>query len=232
MILNQHRAEAERWQATLPSAPRALAYLQRRGIAEESLQAWHIGYCDSDTSIMGRRITFPIIDLGGNVVSVAGRAIDGANPKYWHFPYRKERYLYGAHLIPAGCEFVVLCEGQVDAILIRQAGYPACAVMGSSLSPIAAATLRIWTERVVVYPDNIVPDAHAFNKALKWIPVLKSVGIEAVFPQRPYKDDQCSDPASIIWDDKQGKPNDPQWLHQQIKQAAVGFAMDDALDLF
>jgi DNA primase len=103
----------------------------------------------------------------------------------------------------------------MDAIMLRQAGYQALAVMGSSLSPVAASLLRLWTTAAVVYPDNVVPDEKAFEKALKWIPVLESVGVTAVFPSRPYENSTCEDPAKLL-------QLDPQWLHHQIETAVDG----------
>lgn len=115
----------------------------------------------------------------------------------------------------------------MDAILVRQQGFPALAVMGSSLSRMAASLLRLWTNKVVIYPDNTVPDEHAFKKAIAWIPVLESVGIEATFPSRPYPNDKSADPADLIWDKEKQCLNQPEWLCNQITYCRENFTEQD-----
>lgn len=225
MKLNAHAVDAATWAAAIWAHPEALAYLRgQRHLTDASIRTWGIGYCDSNSHLMGGRVTFPIRDALGNVVAVAGRSIRDARPRWWHFSYEKSRYVYGVHLL-VPCEYVVLCEGQIDAVLLRQSGYSACAVMGSSLDPIAAALLRVWTGKVVVYPDNTVPDEKAFEKALGWLPRLKQVGLAAQFPHRPYPDDKCSDPADLV-------VGDVAWLRRQVTACAERLrAGDDGLRL-
>ena len=220
MHLNEHAQSAVEWHNAVWQSPAALDYLHGRGLVDASIAAWRIGYCDDEFNYMGGRVTFPIMDFCGNVVSVAGRAIDGGEPKYWHYPYPKSRYFYGLPLV-SHCSYVVICEGQMDAIMLRQAGYQALAVMGSSLSPVAASLVRLWATAAVVYPDNVVPDGKAFEKALKWIPVLESVGVTAVFPSRPYENAACADPADLL-------QSNPCWLHHQIETAVDGISGRDA----
>ena len=224
-----HTDNAERWSAAIWNSPPALSYLRGRGVSDASIRDWKLGYCD-DATIMGHRITFPIYDFGGNVISISGRTIVDDIPKAWHFPFRKERYVYGLHLL-SPCPYVVLVEGQTDAVLVRQAGFHTVAVMGSSLSPIAASFLRLFTDKAVCYPDSESTDSKAFGKCMKWIPSLEAVGIKAAFPQRPYWDETCSDPADIVWDRKRGCMNRPEWLREQVEQAVSSITKRDTLEL-
>lgn len=197
-----------------------------RGISEDSIRDWQLGAASDDLHMLAGRVTFPLLDWSGNVVSIGGRAYDGSTPKFWSYAgWPKQRYLYGLHLMKP-CPFIVLVEGQVDAILIRQEGLPALAVMGSSISRMAASLLRLWTDKVIIYPDNTVPDEHAFQKAIAWIPVLESVGVEAVFPARPYPDDSAADPADLIWDKGNRTPYKPGWLRNQVEYCISRFSPD------
>ena len=221
MRLNEHAQSAREWHDAIWQSPVALDYLHGRGLVDASISAWRIGYCDDEFNYMGGRVTFPIMDFCGNVISIAGRGVTpDIVPRYWSYSgWPKARYLFGLHLVRP-CPYVVICEGQMDAIMLRQAGYQALAVMGSSLSPVAASLLRLWTTAAVVYPDNVVPDEKAFEKALKWIPVLESVGVTAVFPRRPYENAACADPADLI-------QSNPRWLHHQIEAAVDGLTGRD-----
>ncbi|MHB8994580.1 MAG: hypothetical protein ACYC63_04945 [Armatimonadota bacterium] len=225
-----HTLHAAQWAAAVWQSPTALAYLRGRGISDQSIRSWGIGFCGDTSNIMGNRVTFPVLDIGGNVVSISGRTITNEKPKSWHYPFKKERYLFGMQLLTS-CPFVVIVEGQVDAILVRQQGYHTVAVMGSSLSPIAAAFLRLFTGRAVVYPDSEAGDEKAYAKALKWLPQLRAAGLKAVFPKQPYWDDSSDDPADLIWDRKLQKMNDPGWLRNQIDNAAASLVTPDTLDI-
>jgi len=213
--LNERQAEAQAYTETLWSMqyPEPWEYLHGRGLTDATIRSWGVGYCADELSLFGGRVTFPICDFAGNLVSLGGRSINGDLPKYYYASgWSKTRYLYGTHLLPP-TPFVVMVEGQIDAWMLTQIGYPTVAVMGSNVHALACSVLPIWTSGVVVYPDNVSSDEKAFEKAIKWLDVIKQVGLEAVFPRRPYPDATCGDP------DELARKN-PGWLSEQISECA------------
>ncbi|HLG19785.1 MAG TPA: toprim domain-containing protein [Bdellovibrionota bacterium] len=111
-------------------------YLATRGISKETADAFGVGYFPGKSSwLADHRIVIPIHNEKGKLLGYAGRAHDGAEPKYL-FPkgFRKGLELYNLHRIPADAEEVVITEGFFDAMKVYQAGYNAVALMGCSLS--------------------------------------------------------------------------------------------------
>ncbi len=106
----------------------ALLYLRERGLSEESIERFCVGYFPGlrevtsvipkddlikvglsrpfGSSGLAGRITFPIHDYAGNVVAITGRPplseeerkARGIARKYWHNSFNKSNYLYGLHL--------------------------------------------------------------------------------------------------------------------------------------
>ena len=89
------------------------------------------------------RITFPIRDVSGRLISFGGRALDpNARAKYLNGPdtelFDKGRNLYGLDmsrkLLAAGPGPLLVTEGYMDVIACLRAGIAACAPMGTSLT--------------------------------------------------------------------------------------------------
>ena len=106
----------------------ALSYLKGRGLSEESIERFCVGYfpgLKEVTSTISKdqlievglarplgssglvgRITFPIYDYTGSVVAITGRPplteqqrkAEGIARKYWHNSFNKSEHLYGLHL--------------------------------------------------------------------------------------------------------------------------------------
>ncbi len=97
-----------------------------------------------DDSIYDRfrgRVIFPIRDGRGQAVGLAGRSLDGHEPKYLNSPesaiYHKGRVLFGLHQAKEGLRRtgrVLLVEGYLDVITLHQAGIDyAVAASGTAL---------------------------------------------------------------------------------------------------
>jgi len=110
----------------------AKTYLKYRGVSEESIEKWKIGYIPEDPDIpgiwsrnqhlWGNRILFPIWDQTGRYVIAAGArkfSVDD-RPKYVNSSesqfFHKRNNLYGSWNIPAHTDVVFLCEGYLDVI--------------------------------------------------------------------------------------------------------------------
>lgn len=94
-------------------------YLYGRGLNDESIQAFMLGY-DGD------RIVFPLIDQYKNIRGFTRRSLGDKHPKYINSPnsavFNKSAYLYGSHLLERGNPHVHITEGPLDVILAHQHG--------------------------------------------------------------------------------------------------------------
>jgi len=111
-------------------------YLTERGITRETAEAFGVGFFSGKGSMAGR-VVIPIHNDRGELVAYAGRSIDGSEPKY-KLPvgFRKSQELFCLHRAtsPEGRGVVVVVEGFFDCMKVWQAGFPAVALMGCSLS--------------------------------------------------------------------------------------------------
>ena len=119
------------------------AYIAERGFTEDIAKELGIGYFPGRGSMSGR-VVIPIHKETGELVAYAGRSIDGSEPKY-KLPagFHKSLVLYNLHrAIQRQSSTVVLVEGFFDCIKVWQAGFPAVALMGSSMSQYQEELLR------------------------------------------------------------------------------------------
>jgi DNA primase len=111
-------------------------YLAARGISRETLEVFGVGYFPGKGSMAGR-VVIPIHNESGELVAYAGRAIDGAEPKY-KFPagFHKSLVLYNLNsaLEQDSTGAVVVVEGFFDCMKVSQTVHVCVALMGSSLS--------------------------------------------------------------------------------------------------
>ena len=131
----------------------ARAYLYGRGVSDQSIDQFSIGYAPAgtvtnqalkkagfsptDISLAGdpgrfqQRIIFPIASITGQVVGFTGRLLgEGSGPKYWNTPetplFAKSTTLYGLHLAKRAIQeedVAILVEGQMDVVMLHQFGY-------------------------------------------------------------------------------------------------------------
>ncbi len=147
-----------------PSGKTALQYLKKRGLTEETIREFRLGWYPlqlnitevlkkhSVTSSMMRkagglerfreRITFPLFDQLGVVIGVTGRVLNDSQPKYLNSSdspiFQKHRVLYGLHKAKKAIRdggHAIIVEGQMDVITSHQFGYhQTIATSGTALS--------------------------------------------------------------------------------------------------
>ena len=192
----------------------ALDYLGGRGITVEDAALFRLGFTTGEDNLYvpGPSIVIPVLDYYERIISVSAN-LPERDPKYWHLHFSKQRWLWGLHLPPDPEKPPVLVEGQYDAIQLRRLGWPAYAVMGSTLSPYHAAHLRYLAlgRRVLVYPDNDHRDL-----VEKVAAVVRGVGLTTLAPRAPY----------MPWDAPKADPddlarNEPERLLTQLCEAEV-----------
>lgn len=109
-----------------------------------------------------KRLTFPIRDRRGRVVSFGGRALDGGGPKYLNGPdsevYHKGSLLYGfSDGAPAAREagMAILVEGYFDHARVYSSGFAGVvATCGTALTEVQARIFRTMADDTVICFDG------------------------------------------------------------------------------
>jgi DNA primase len=134
-------------------------YLEQRGIDRQTAAQFGVGYYAGRGFLQGR-IVFPIHDERGELVAYAGRAVNGAEPRYL-FPtgFRKSQVVFNFHRAVAATTQqpgrVIVVEGFFDCLKVHQAGYGnVVAVMGASLSEKQWELLQTRFREVIVMLDG------------------------------------------------------------------------------
>ena len=118
-------------------------YLELRGITEETIEKWEIGYAPLDyrpkwsdakdifdpyTKMIGR-VTFPLYNCNGSLESISGRWALSENPlkktKYDMHKFIKNRLLFGLYQNKYNIRkqnSIIITEGQLDVISAWQNG--------------------------------------------------------------------------------------------------------------
>jgi len=142
-------------------------YLANRGITRETAERFGAGFFPGKGTMSGR-IVIPIHNEKGELVSYAGRAIDDSEPKY-KFPagFHKAQVLFNFHRVVKEQNAdrpVVLVEGFFDCMRVHEAGFPAVAIMGCSLSGAQEHLLASHCDRVIVMLDGDETGRRAANE--------------------------------------------------------------------
>lgn len=117
--------------------PNKERWFLNRGLTSDTIRQERLGYD-------GFRYTIPVYDNAGNLVAIRYRAdytrlpdklIAGINPegdvvekhipKYCGITGRNGMYLYGAHWLEPDSKYAIICEGELDALLLHQLGHQA-----------------------------------------------------------------------------------------------------------
>ncbi len=119
----------------------ALGYLRARGLADETIRAAGLGYnpkalydVPGRWGLEGKDVWLPIgwvipCEVGGVLRYVKVRQPEGADPKYLAVRgSRKAGAVYGLDACQ-GASDVILCEGEFNALILRQTLGPVCAVV-------------------------------------------------------------------------------------------------------
>ena len=150
----------------------ALAYLQDRGIRLESIKEHKLGYLRPPTkAVKYPRFSFPCYDENGTLVSIVYRADPYYEPdsrkKYVIHPktpaslFGMEKYLIYRGFLYTG--------GQIDAILLRQSGYPALGPTGEGTFKIEWGNL-LRKRKIYLLLDNDEAGRDATKRLLDFMP--------------------------------------------------------------
>ena len=161
-----------------------MAELREAGIdAERALEAGLLREAEDGTrrELYWGRITFPIRDRRGRLISFGGRALGDAKPKYINGPdtalFPKRRTLYALDLarnaVRAGSKLLVV-EGYLDVIALHQAGFDgAVAPLGTALSEEHLSELwRLSPEPILCFDGDAAGARAAERTILTALPLL------------------------------------------------------------
>ena len=127
------------------------------------------------------RVTFPIRDRRGRLVSFGGRTLGDAKPKYINGPespvFSKKRNLYALDLARAGVragQRLVVAEGYMDVIALHQAGFTgAVAPLGTALTEEQMEELwRLSPDPVLCFDGDAAGARAAARAAELCLPLL------------------------------------------------------------
>ena len=156
-----------------------LPVMERQGYTREELIAANLCSVSQKNSqnVYDRfrnRIMFPQIDLRGNVIGFAGRALDKeAKAKYINptetLIFSKRKFLYAMNLAKKSKRpYLILCEGPMDAIACHQYGFD-CAVasQGTALTEEQVNIISKFTDQVIMTYDNDAAGQNATQRAIQ-----------------------------------------------------------------
>jgi DNA primase len=98
----------------------ALSYLYKRGITDDDILKYNIGYCDD--GLYSNRIIIPSYDSDGQLNFFVGRDFYNSKMKYRNSPTSKD--IIGFDLFINWDEPIILCEGVFDAMTFKRNAIP------------------------------------------------------------------------------------------------------------
>lgn len=142
------------------------------------------------------QLTFPIHNDYGDVVGFSARILsaDDKRGKYINTPdsplFNKSKLLFGLDKArrPMGKKkYALICEGQIDAIVLHEAGFDnTVAPLGTALTEEQARMLKRYTDRIVLCYDGDNAGRSAADKAFVH---LSAIGIPVKRINLPQGDD-------------------------------------------
>ncbi len=164
-------------------------YWASRGFTAATISAFDLGFDPIENEAI-----IPVRNIDGQLNGFIRRRLEkDYGPRYMYpkgFP--RKLSLFGSWMVAKKqTDTVVITEGSLDSIKVWQAGYPAVAQYGSSLSPEQVVLLRrLGVSKVVLFFDNDKAGHKATETA---IPLLR----DFLIYQIEYKKRDASDPGAM-----------------------------------
>ncbi len=142
-------------------SPQALAVLKERGISKEVAERFMLGTITNP--INGHEmyqgwLSIPYITASGGCVGFKFRRLDDTKPKYGS-PTGQKAHLYNVFDITIDSPYVVVCEGELDAIVTSgELGIPAVGVPGVAAWKPHFPKLFAGYETIFVVGDNDIKE--------------------------------------------------------------------------
>jgi DNA primase len=128
-------------------SPRAMRYFNGRGITNESVSKFSLGYSEKQDMV-----TIPVHSPNGMTLGFVGRSVEGKEFK--NTPgLPKGKTLFNLHRIKTSSTVYVV-ESSFDAIRLDQVGFPAVATLGANVSIAQVRLLEKYFNNIVLIADN------------------------------------------------------------------------------
>lgn len=140
--------------ANLMADERAREYMRSRGIQEDTLKHFQVGY-----SYARDMISTPMYDINGTPIGMIGRGIDSKVFKN-SVDLPTGRTLWNIHNAKKH-ETIIVVESNFDAMRVHQAGFPnVVACLGGNFSSEHAEQIDRVASFVIIMTDNDDPNEH------------------------------------------------------------------------
>jgi len=160
-----------------PEFENAKKYMFRRGITQEDLLKYNIGYCTD--GLYNNRVIIPSYDEHGQLNFFVGRDIFSSKMKYRNSPTTKD--VIGFELFINWDEPIVLCEGPLDAMAIKRNAIP---LFGKTI--LQNLNKKIIEKKVKTIYISL--DTDAISDSLKMVDDFMRNGIDVYFVELTQKD--------------------------------------------
>lgn len=134
---------------------KALYYLYSRGLSNEEINKWTIGY-DKITD----RIVFPLYDRFNNIIGFNKRVINNSKEqKYKNSKtsdiFNKSSYLYGLNNINKDTKYIIITEGVMDVILATKYNLNnVVCTLGTALTQQHVPILKQLNKEIIILYDG------------------------------------------------------------------------------
>jgi len=163
--------------SSTPMYKNSLLYLKKRGITQEDMLKYNIGYCES--GLYSNRIIIPSYDEDGKLNFFVGRDVYESTMKYRNSPTTKD--VVGFGLFINWDEPIVLCEGPFDAIAIKRNAVP---LFGKQiLKSLQKKIIEKKVKRIYISLDT-----DAISDSLKMVEEFMRNGVDVYFVSLTEKD--------------------------------------------
>lgn len=176
-------------EATLKRYAFPTDYWKDRGFSDNTIKAFQLGYDPIENDAI-----IPVRNISGGLLGIIRRRLEiDAMPKYMYYKgFPRKESLFASWLVSKQTtDHVAITEGSLDAVSVWQAGVPAVAQFGSSISREQVVLLRkLGVTKVTLFYDN---DRAGREATLSAIPLLRDFLVYAV----SYNDDDPKDPGAM-----------------------------------
>jgi DNA primase len=161
------------------------SYLRAAGVEEDTMVRSGLFY-DDGTCRYINRITIPIKNEYGKIISFTGRDVTGdAKSKYMHGKsssvFKKSNIVWNlsdVRKMISEQDRVVVCEGQMDAIAVTEAGIPAVSILGSKISENQLRLIAKITNNIYMLFDS---DKAGEEGLLQSFKMISEMELDSVF---------------------------------------------------
>lgn len=180
-VLSQNRV----YYSNLLKSPVALEYFASRGVTEEDIEKWRLGYVGTGVHpSVNNRVVFPIFNELGFAVGFGYRAMGDEQPKYRNSKesliFHKGKELYGLNFAKQSIREVgeaYVTEGYMDVISAHRYGVSnTVGIMSTAFTIDQAKLLRKYTDTIIFALDGDEPGT---NRTFKHVNVAKELGFIA-----------------------------------------------------